>query len=174
MKGALGSLRSEHKTILAVVDRLEAAARSATDGYVSRPLVRAALDFIHTYVDRNHHGKEEDALFVAMRNDPSLAGLADALVDDHGEGRSLVAAMEFALFEERPTAALILAFGAFIRGHIRREDEMIFEAVENALDQQTLASLNAKFGEIEEETLGEAGVQRLLDRLDAAQDVIAR
>lgn len=167
MRNGVDSLRAEHETILAVVDRVEAAARSAVNERLPREYVRATLDFIDVYIDGNHHSKEERVLFVAMEADPFLAGLAGALIADHDEGRRLVAEVERALLDDRPTVAHLLAYAAFIRDHIRRENEMIFDAVESALDESSLAEMDAKCREIEDEMLGPDGAQHVLKQLDA-------
>ncbi len=174
MKTGIDSLRAEHETILAVVDRWEAVARSASDGQLPHAYVLAALDFIRVYVDENHHAKEERVLFAAMAADPFLAGLAEALTADHEEGRALVAAIERAFRADRPIGNVVAAYAAFIRDHIRRENEMVFEAVENALGESVLANLDASFLEIEDEVLGRDGSQHLLESLDAAYATAGR
>jgi hemerythrin-like domain-containing protein len=171
MSGAgIDALRAEHETILLVMDRLEDAARSAADGQIPPELVRAALDFIHIYVDGSHHAKEEGALFVAMAENRLLARLADTLTLDHDEGRMLVAAIERALLEERPATGPVLGYAAFIQHHIRRENEMVFDAVEKGLSEPILAELDARFREIESEVLGSDVTTRLLTQLDAAYE----
>ena len=174
MSTAIDSLRAEHETILFVMDRLEDSARRAPDGEIPPDYARAALDFIRIYVDDSHHAKEEGALFIAMAKDPLLAGLADALSFDHDEGRMLVADIEGALVEERSVTAPVLAYASFIRNHIRRENEMIFDAVENVLREPVLAEMDARFREIEDEVLGPGGTRRLLAPLDAAYERAGR
>lgn len=174
MSAAIDSLRAEHETILVVMDRLEDSARRAPDGEISPDCARAALNFIRIYVDGSHHAKEEGALFIAMADDPLLAGLADALTSEHDEGRRLVAAIEGALAEDRSVTGPVLAYASFIRNHIWRENEMIFDAVENALREPVLAEMDARFLEIEDEVLGPGGTRRLLAPLDAAYERAGR
>lgn len=174
MSAAIDSLRAEHETILVAMDRLEDSARRAPDGEIPPDCARAALDFIRVYVDGNHHAKEERALFIAMAEDPLLAGLADALTFDHDEGRMLVGAIEGALVDGRSVTAPVLAYAAFIRNHIRRENEMVFDAVEKALRGTVLAEMDARFREIEEDLLGNDGTRRLLAPLDAAYERAGR
>jgi hemerythrin-like domain-containing protein len=174
MSTAIHSLRAEHETILVVMDRLEDSARRAPDGEIPAEYARAALDFIRIYVDGSHHAKEEGALFIAMGEDPLLAGLADALTFDHDEGRMLVAAIEGALVEERSVTGPVLAYAAFIRNHIRRENEMVFDAVEKVLSAPVLAEMESRFWEIDNEVLGPGGTQRLLAPLDAAYERAGR
>jgi hemerythrin-like domain-containing protein len=165
MRNAIETLRSEHQTILAVMARLEAKARSSVDGKLPRSYVEAAIEFIHAYVDGNHHEKEERVLFVTMTDDPWLSRIADTMAFDHDDGRMLTGAIERALKTDRPVCQPILDYVAFIRDHIRREDEVIFETVEHSLDPALLANLDLKFEEIELAALDRGELARLLLRL---------
>jgi hemerythrin-like domain-containing protein len=162
------SLRAEHETILGVIDQFEGVACGSADGQASAAYVLAAIEFLRVFVDQNHHAKEERVLFAAMAADPGLAGMAEALTADHAEGRALVGEIDAAFRAGRPIDNLIVAYAAFIRDHIRRENEMVFEAAENALDESVLAGLHARFLEIENGVLGRDGSRRLLVSLEAA------
>ena len=61
---AIGGLMHEHQLILRVVRdmRLEFE-RISAGGDVDPAYVVTVVDFIRTYADRCHHGKEEDILF---------------------------------------------------------------------------------------------------------------
>jgi hemerythrin-like domain-containing protein len=163
MKNPLDSLRKEHDVILSVIDRLEAAANCARDGRLPRDYVNAVLDFIRIYIDESHHAKEERALFVEMKADPFLIRFADTLTSDHEDGRWLVAAIERALREDGPVVPPILTYSAFIRDHIRREEEMIFEAVSSTLGDAALENLARRFREVETPELARDTLDRLLD-----------
>lgn len=167
MTNAIDSLRSEHDIILSAIERLESAAHAAPDGRLPRAYVRAVLDFIRVFVDDNHHAKEEYALFVEMAADPYLAPIADALTSDHDDGRRYVGEIEAALHENRPAAPAILAYATFIRGHIRRENDMVFETVENTFGDAAMENLDRRFREIEGAVLGADGLHYLLEPLDA-------
>ncbi len=149
---ALDALRNEHARILQAIDRLEAHARNADDGRLPIAYLREVLDCIHVYVEENHHGKEERILFARMASDPLLAGIAGAFVEEHDEGRHLVAAIESAVTHERPVARHVDAYATFIRDHIRRENDMLFETIESGLDARTLAEIEAALAEAESES----------------------
>jgi hemerythrin-like domain-containing protein len=168
MNNAIECLRREHDVILTVVELLEGVAGASKDGRVARDYVEAAIEFVRIYVDANHHAKEEYVLFVEMAADPRLSAIADALTHDHDDGRELVDEIECAVLDDRPAAGPILAYAAFIRNHIRRENEMIFPTIENAFGEETIAKLERRFQQIEDAVLGSNGVRRLLDPLEAA------
>lgn len=163
---ALDELRREHALILEVVERLEASV--SPDRQAEPALVRAALAFVRSFVDENHHGKEERVLFPLMQRDAYLSGLAKSLGDDHGESRSLVAAIERSLGagdDPARLSGLVSSFASLIRDHIRREDMMVFEAAESVLSPADHATLEAGFREVEKVALDGFGADGALDAL---------
>jgi len=88
-----GPLMAEHRVIermLAILERqLTVVAETRT---VDPGLIDAATDFIRTYADRCHHGKEEDILFRRLADKPldeQLAEVMAGLIADHVRGRSM-------------------------------------------------------------------------------------
>ncbi|HUZ48682.1 MAG TPA: hemerythrin domain-containing protein [Candidatus Dormibacteraeota bacterium] len=165
---ALDSLRAEHALILEVVESLEERTHASVDGRLPHEYVRAMLDFMRIYVDTNHHGKEERVLFAHMDGDPFLKSVSNVLIEDHREGRRLVDAIERALVEGRPVAREVETYAAFIRVHIHRENDMIFDVAESELDARTTSAMQSEFLAIESEVLGIGGADRLLAPLQAA------
>src|SRR5690606_37146378 len=92
------------------------------------------------FTDACHHGKEEDVLFDAME-EAGLAGPLEAVRGGHPVGREVVASIADALGGARAhRAGAAMAFRnraaedvEFIRGHIAREDDGIFEMADNLL-----------------------------------------
>lgn len=169
MMGALDQLRKEHQVILRVAQRMEEAACHRDDKPVSEAFLRAAVDFVRVYADKNHHGKEEGALFAIMSRNPRLAGMAAVLAEEHVDNRAMIGAVEQALDAHQDAAArsAVLAFVSYIRAHIAKEDDMIFDAVERELTADDAAELERAFAEVEADALGTGGLSRLLARLDA-------
>jgi hemerythrin-like domain-containing protein len=88
-----GPLMAEHRVIermLAVLERqLGVIAETRT---VEPGLIDTATDFIRTYADHCHHGKEEDILFRRLADKPlddELAEVMTGLIEDHVRGRSM-------------------------------------------------------------------------------------
>jgi len=99
--------------------------------------VEMAVDFIRTYADRCHHGKEEDILFrdLAKKNiAPEHKAIIDELMEDHRWGREttrrLVEANEkYGRGEKQALAAileLLKSLVEFYPKHIEKEDKHFF------------------------------------------------
>jgi len=60
-------LKEEHRAIEKVLNALEAFALKLEKGEkVNAEILEKSVDFIRTFADRCHHGKEEDRLFQFM------------------------------------------------------------------------------------------------------------
>ena len=105
--------------------------------FVDPVFIDSAVDFIRTYADRCHHGKEEDILFKALAAkdlSPELRQVMDELIKDHAWGRettaNLVKAKEGYLLE-KPGALDDLMQNLeklveFYPQHIDKEDKHFF------------------------------------------------
>src|SRR4030042_5858696 len=99
--------------------------------------IDTAVDFIRTYADRCHHGKEEDLLFKALAEknlSPEHRRIVEELIQEHAWAReataSLVKAKEGYLLE-KPGALdeLMEHLGKLVEfypGHIEKEDKHFF------------------------------------------------
>ena len=88
----IGPLMVEHRWIERVISNLQGrleehpSRRAIDSAYVDR-----LVDFLRTYADRCHHGKEEDILFRdlnAKRLDPTLAEIMRQLTEEHQWARA--------------------------------------------------------------------------------------
>lgn len=97
-QSALGILMTEHRLIDRVVadvtlelDQIERGQRAIDADYID-----TVVDFIRSYADRCHHGKEEDILFLELVTKPLPEQVEDAmrmLVDDHFWARAKTSAL---------------------------------------------------------------------------------
>mgnify|MGYP006281811377 CR=1 FL=1 len=83
----------EHRLIERAIAFMKAEKeRLETGGELDPVTIDTLVDFIRTYADRCHHGKEEDILFQDLENRPlsdSEQGLMEELVEEHKLGRKL-------------------------------------------------------------------------------------
>lgn len=90
----IGMLMWEHRLIERVIGLFhEQIARITETSRVDVAFVGTAVDFIRTYADRTHHGKEEDILFRRLEGKDlpvALAKIMQDLINDHIYARSLV------------------------------------------------------------------------------------
>ena len=102
---AITILKSEHRSISAVLHGLKELARMAQDATV-RPrfqVLRSMLRYIDEYPERLHHPKEDEHLFArVLQRAPEARALVEQLQAEHREGAQLIREQERALlfFEE--------------------------------------------------------------------------
>ncbi len=133
----IGPLMWEHRLIekmLAVAGREAEKIRESRK--VDPVFIDTAVDFIRTYADRTHHGKEEDILFRDLANKkmiPEHARIVGELIEEHKYGRAivkrLVEAKERYLAGEETLAEIagcLEELVAFYPCHIEKEDKRFF------------------------------------------------
>ena len=152
---ARGQLMIEHRLIermLAVIqDTLPRVEKSRR---VDPFFVDTAVDFIRTYADRTHHGKEEDILFrdlISKDLSDVDRAVMNELLEEHVLGRSTTKALVEAntLYRNGDASALgnivscLRRLVDFYPRHIEKEDKIFFPACRayfsEAEDQAMLA-----------------------------------
>lgn len=143
-------LRDEHQVILQALGLLEEAAgrlaRGATlpDGWWAQ-----MVDFLRAFADRNHHAKEEQALFPALARAgvPTEGGPVGVMLEEHVRGRGLLQAMGAAGPAVRANAAR--DYAALLRAHIHKEDGVLWPLAEAVLDAEAMAGVARAFEAVE-------------------------
>lgn len=137
---ARGPLMIEHRLIermIAIIN--DALAQIESFQVVDPVFVDTAVDFIRTYADRTHHGKEEDILFRDLgKRDLSSKDrrVMQELIDEHVFGRQTTQALvedntryrngdESAL---QDIASKLRTIAEFYPKHIEKEDKVFFPA----------------------------------------------
>ena len=156
MKDAISILKSEHRSISAVLHGLKELARMAQDATV-RPrfqVLRSMLRYIDEYPERLHHPKEDEHLFarVAARA-PQARKLIDELKREHEQGAGLIRELERALlfFEEgwpaggREFQQAVDAFADFHWQHMRKEELELLPIAERVLSAADWRAIERAF-----------------------------
>ena len=111
--------------------------------------VESILRFLRVYGDDYHQLKEESALFPElMRNCISKEAALRQMLFEHDQERSLVAALEDALYTRKGKEFVLFAtrFVALIRNHILKEDYILFDIVERSLSAEQDEKIISEFG----------------------------
>ncbi|ABW66570.1 hemerythrin domain-containing protein [Desulfosudis oleivorans] len=156
---ARGPLMIEHRLIEKMIALIkDALARIQMEGAVDPLFVDAAVDFVRTYADRTHHGKEEDILFHGLKEKKMSAEdrrMMDELIEEHVFGRTTVKSLVAANTRYRNGDQTALADIAdclatlveFYPKHIEKEDKVFFPASRayftEAEDRTLLAAFEA-------------------------------
>jgi hemerythrin-like domain-containing protein len=135
----IGPLMIEHRLIERMISVMERKIEEMeTAGEANPGFIDVAVDFIRTYADRFHHGKEEKILFRDLKKKEMKTDdrrIMEDLVQEHIKGReltgSLVAAKE--RYVRGDEAALITILEIlkelvdFYPKHIEKEDKVFFK-----------------------------------------------
>lgn len=154
-----GPLMAEHRVIERMLAVLEAHRRTMAETRTVDPaVIDTAVDFIRSYADRCHHGKEEDILFRRLADKPLDAELAVAmagLVEDHVRGRNMTRSLVEAndRYRSGEAAALweietcVRDLVEFYPVHIAKEDRQFFKP---CLEYFTAAEKDAMLADFDE------------------------
>jgi hemerythrin-like domain-containing protein len=162
MTDPLHILKHEHRVIEQMLRALDGLClKLSWNDPVPPSALDTLIDFIQTYADAYHHGKEERYLFPALHQFgiPTEAGAIAALLREHQ--------MEGALVEDLARAASDYRAGAphareafigvarkyrdLLIGHMREEDTILFSIADGLLDESTRQCLTSSFAAAEGE-----------------------
>jgi hemerythrin-like domain-containing protein len=178
MKTAISVLKSEHRSIAAVLHGLKELARMAQSATV-RPdfrAVRAMLRYIDEYPERLHHPKEDEHLFKRLvARAPEARLLVEELQAEHEEGARLIRELEraFLFLEEgwpagaREFQEAVELYADFHWKHMRKEEQQILPLAEKHLTAQDWKAIDAAFSANTDPVAGmhERDLEKLFSRI---------
>jgi hemerythrin-like domain-containing protein len=136
----IGPLMIEHRLIERMIALLgKEGERIARENNIQVKFIDTAVDFIKTYADRCHHGKEEDILFRELdkkKISDEHKRMLKEILDEHQQSRKAVADLEDAkakfLKGDRESLSRVVKTMQFLVGlyarHIEKEDKHFFPA----------------------------------------------
>ena len=155
-------LEHEHRIIQQVVGAMAVLTEKLESGTEVKAAVLTDLsEFMHTFVDKCHHGKEENYLFklLEQKGVPVSGCPLAVLLHEHEKGRSLLA--DFRLTSETyirtPSAGREALLGTLRRiiqlypAHIWKEDYLLFPMTDKILSDSEQKELSTQFGAYESE-----------------------
>jgi hemerythrin-like domain-containing protein len=132
--------------------------------------IDTAVDFIRTYADRTHHGKEELILFRDLAKkplSPEHKKILDELVAEHVHARSVVKRLVAARDKYtggdnaalKEIAACLKELAEFYPVHIAKEDKGFFLPVMKYFSREELADMLAEMWEFDRNMIHEKYTQ---------------
>jgi hemerythrin-like domain-containing protein len=157
----------EHRLIERMVSLIRDALANIESTQKADPLfVDAAVDFIRSYADRTHHGKEEDILFRELAKRPLSAEdhrVMNELVQEHIVARGTTKALMEANVRYRngdvsalgDIAASLRRLVEFYPTHIEKEDKVFFPASRAYFTDEEDQAMLAEFWEFDRKMIHE-------------------
>jgi hemerythrin-like domain-containing protein len=170
----IGPLMREHRVIERVIAILrDELADIAQKGTVDYRLLDFAVLFFRKYADRCHHGKEEDMLFMALKQKPLSAehvNMIDELIAEHAFARNIVERLGAAK-ENQPQAGrpphdiidCIETLTVFYPKHIEKEDKYFFFPSLQYLSRDEQDAMLAGFQEFDAKLIHEIFVDTITE-----------
>lgn len=163
----IGPLMREHRLIERMIDLLgKQLTQMSETKKVNAAFLMVAVDFLRTYADRTHHGKEEDILFRELaKKQLSLEDkqIMNELVEEHIWARSMVARLvqsresyvrgNMDSLNEILTSVKELV--VFYPVHILKEDKNFFYQSLNYLEKQEQDKMLQEFWEFDRKLIHE-------------------
>ena len=180
---AINELLSEHEAVrLTLIILKKIAQRIDETGRISdTEHVEQLFEFFSTFVDRCHHGKEEELLFPALEQVgiSREGGPVGVMLKEHQQGRDLVAKMKNDLSRYRDggdNAALNFkkhadAYIALLDFHIEKENNVLFPMAIKHLPENMLVEMKNGFDKIESEKIGVGKHEDFHQMLDALKRI---
>ena len=138
--------------------------------------IDTAVDFIRTYADRTHHGKEEGILFrdlAKKKLSPEHARIMNELIEEHKYARitvgNLVAAKERYLTGEDTSQEVIdylKELALFYPQHIEKEDKHFFYPCMEYFTKEEQDRMLKEFYEFDRNMIHEK-YRNIIDRIEA-------
>ena len=164
---ARAPLMIEHRLIERMIGRIKSAlGQIESERKVEPVFVDIAVDFIRTYADRTHHGKEEDILFRDLnKKDLSTEDrqVMNELIGEHVFGRKITKALVEANTRYRNGDASALGdisgqlktLVEFYPKHIEKEDKVFFPASRAYFTDEEDQTMLSEFWEFDRKMIHE-------------------
>ncbi|RJP78588.1 MAG: hemerythrin [Desulfobacteraceae bacterium] len=180
---AINELRNEHQAILmtlSILERMIHRIKEVPEGQVVEHLGRL-VEFFKIFVDKCHHGKEEDLLFPALMKIgvSKHGGPIGVMLAEHDEGRGYIRELQAGLDQLKKgnpdsvgridqSAANYISL---LRAHIEKEDTVLFPIAEANLSFDKQSQLYKAFQKLEIEKIGAGRHEELHGLLDQLKSI---
>jgi len=163
----IGPLMWEHRLIEKMMQVVRTKAEEMDgSGKIDIPFVELVIDFMKTYADRTHHGKEEEILFRALKGknlSPEHGRIMDELTDEHSQSRLRTRTLgdaknryvrgETSVKDE--ILSLLREMTVFYPRHIEKEDKHFFHDSQRYFSDEELDRMLSSFWEFDRRMIHE-------------------
>lgn len=161
---ATQQLKDEHEGVRLMLRILGAVSRQLdSEGHVQNEHFEGILEFLKVFVDKCHHGKEEEFLFPALvKVGIPQDGPIAVMLFEHEMGRKYIRVMTDSFERYKlndASAASAIAqnaqdYIALLTDHIDKENNILFAMADDRLSEKAQEELLEGFEKIEESRIG--------------------
>jgi len=155
----------EHKAIKVMLRIMSRIAENINAKFeIDTEDIEKIVDFLKTFADKCHHGKEETALFPALvlAGMPKENGPIAVMLHEHTIGREHIKEISSNvenyktgdLNSGKLLATSLSNYVNLLENHIHKEENVLFPMADNILNEQNQVKISEKFEKIEEEVVG--------------------
>jgi hemerythrin-like domain-containing protein len=175
----IGLLMREHRLIEHMIALMnQQLSEMNKTGKADPEFIQAAVDFIRTYADRTHHGKEEDILFkeLAVKQlAPEHKKIMGELVEEHALARKLTANLvaardNYVRGSEQALPEIVHFMQELTKlypGHIEKEDKRFFYPCMEYFSREEQDNMLRSFYEFDQRMIHEK-YQKVVAELEKA------
>jgi len=178
METATKNLENDHVHILQLIDIMEQATEYAEPDYRN---IEIMIELIKSYADGIHHTKEENLLFPLLikRGFSKEQGPIAVMLHEHDLGRTFVKGMVENLEQfkkgRKTSISLIYknmkAYIELLRGHISKENNVLFKMADKALTEQDQLILLEQYKQIEKSDMKGSSLQYFINQINALAEI---
>jgi hemerythrin-like domain-containing protein len=155
----------EHKAIKVMLSIMSKIAENinANKGFDNND-VEKIVDFLKTFADKCHHGKEETALFPALvlAGIPKENGPVGVMIHEHTIGRNFIKELSIGMENCKKgntssgelIAASLSNYVNLLKNHIQKEENILFPMANKVLNDNKQKEIFEQFEKIEKDVVG--------------------
>lgn len=150
-------LKNEHQAVLLALEILEKICQRLEVGEKVEPKHQEEiLEFIKIFVDKCHHGKEEDLLFPALEKVgiPKENGPIGMMLTEHDMGRDYVRGMSENISNPEKYIENAHRYIELLKQHIEKENNILYPMADIHISQAKDDELLKEFNKLELERIG--------------------
>jgi hemerythrin-like domain-containing protein len=161
---ATQQLKDEHEGVKIMLNVLERVCQQIEEvGSLDEGHFEGILEFLKGFVDKCHHGKEEELLFPALVSvGVPEGGPIKVMLHEHEKGRYYIKTMTaaFSIYKTGDKSSLkgimynSKGYISLLKDHIERENNVLFPMADSRLSEERQDELFEGFEKIEEERIG--------------------
>jgi hemerythrin-like domain-containing protein len=172
-------LVGEHGGIMLMLRILDkVASRLENEQDVKREHLDKIIEFLRNFVDKCHHGKEEEILFPELVKRSENIKIVNELLGEHKTGRDFIRgiAESATLYHVGNPDAYHIAVNAkgyinLLTEHIRKENEVLFPLADEQLSEIVQGEIVDRFEVLERDVIGEGKHEEYHGWLDELKNI---